>query len=345
MSGFGDTSDRSSYGPTYYPGTTNTAEAQRLTIPQGQTITGINMTLLPIVASKVSGVAVDAQGRPMTNANVLLMQRPGSMLQASTQVRPDGTFAFGAVPPGDYTLHAAGPAAADDSARADISVTTGDVSGIQLVTTKPSILRGRIVFEPGDRPPPPPTALSLFMTGTPSGGSGRIERDSTFEIKTSAGLGRIRGSVSGSTDWTLRRVVTADGRDVIDSGLDVPANATIEGLVVEMTSRHSEVTGTVVDAAGAHVRDCVVVVFAQNADRWTAQTRHFAVSRPNADDIFTARVPPGDYYIAAFEDADTPGSWNDPEILQQLRERAVKFSIAEGGKQTLELALGPPPVY
>jgi len=345
MSGFGDTSDRSSYVPTYYPGTTNTAEAQRLTILQGQTIAGINMTLLPIVASKVSGVAVDAQARPMTNANVMLMQRPGKMFQASTQVRPDGTFAFGAVPPGDYTLRASGPAGADDSAQADISVTTGDMSGVQLVATKPSILRGRVVFEPGDVKAPAPTAITIIVTGAMTARSGNPDRDSAFEIKASAGTTRIRATVFGTGDWTLTRVLTANGTNVIDTGLDVPASATIDGLVLEMTSRHSEVTGTVVDAAGAHVRDCVVVVFAQDAERWTAQTRYFAVSRPNADEVFTARVPPGDYYVAAFEDADVQASWNDPEILQQLRERATKFSIAKGGKYTLEVPLGPPPVY
>ena len=113
-----------------------------------------------------------------------------------------------------------------------------------------------------------------------------------------------------------------------------------------MTSRHSDVSGTVVDAAGGRVRDCVVVVFAQNAEHWTAQSRYFAATRPTPDTTFKMRVPPGDYYVAAFEDTESPGtSWNDPEILQQLRDRATKFSIAEGGKQTLEVPLVQPPVY
>ena len=44
----GDTDDRSGYGPTYYPGTGNMAQAQRITIAAGQTIDGVNFTLLPI---------------------------------------------------------------------------------------------------------------------------------------------------------------------------------------------------------------------------------------------------------------------------------------------------------
>src|SRR5438132_1071278 len=48
--GSGEASDRAAYAPTYYPGTANTAEAQKMTVAAGQTIGGVNMTLLPAVA-------------------------------------------------------------------------------------------------------------------------------------------------------------------------------------------------------------------------------------------------------------------------------------------------------
>src|SRR6185503_13559905 len=38
-----DSNDRTAYAPTYYPGTVNVAEAQRLTVTAGQTITSINL--------------------------------------------------------------------------------------------------------------------------------------------------------------------------------------------------------------------------------------------------------------------------------------------------------------
>ena len=43
-----DTSDRTGYAATFYPGTGSVAEAQRLAIEPGQTAAGINLTLLPI---------------------------------------------------------------------------------------------------------------------------------------------------------------------------------------------------------------------------------------------------------------------------------------------------------
>jgi hypothetical protein len=152
-------------------------------------------------------------------------------------------------------------------------------------------------------------------------------------------------SGAGAAAWALKRVIAPDGTDITDSGLDVPPSGAVEGVVVEMTSRRAEVSGTVVNEAGARVRDCVVVVFAQDAARWEPPSRFIASSRPDQDDTFHVRVPPGDYLAAAFDAADASIPVNDPDILQQLRDGALKFSIGDGEKQTLKLSLNPPPVY
>ena len=178
-----------------------------------------------------------------------------------------------------------------------------------------------------------------------SSGNDTPKDDGTFEIKASAGHALMRAGVFNARDWRLKRVLTADGADVTDAGFDIPANATVEGFVVELTSRYAEVSGTVVDAAGAAVRDCIVVVFAQDPLRWSAMTRYVAVSRPDQDNVFHVRLPPGDYYAVAFELDDPSVSVTDPDVLQQLRERGTKITIAEGEKKTLALTLSEPPVF
>ncbi|HEV3139958.1 MAG TPA: carboxypeptidase-like regulatory domain-containing protein, partial [Vicinamibacterales bacterium] len=55
MSPFDSTDDRSGYAPTYFPGTPNVAEAQRVTVAVGQTITDLNMALIPTKLARVSG--------------------------------------------------------------------------------------------------------------------------------------------------------------------------------------------------------------------------------------------------------------------------------------------------
>jgi hypothetical protein len=350
--GPGESNERTAYAPTYYPGTGNLAEAQRLTVTAGQTITSISLSLLRVTAGRISGVALDAQGRPLFGAYVNLMRQLGfGMSGGGTQVGADGRFTLGGVAPGDYTLRASAPGIQDEVATTDVSLNGGDVSDVQLVLTKASRLRGRIVFERGDAKPPPASAIRVNAfrpaTMTFGGGYANAKDDSTFEVKSYAGRLLIRAIevASGASQWRLKRVVTADGVDVTDAGLDLPPNATIDGIVVELTSRYSEVSGTVTDAGGARVRDCLVVAFARDQQRWTAQNRYFGASRPDVDNTFHLRLPAGDYYAVAFEELEPFISYNDPDILQQLRDRAIAFSIADGEKKTLGLTLSAPPVY
>jgi hypothetical protein len=345
-----DANDRSTYAPTYYPGTGNAAEAQRLTIAAGQTIPAVNMTLLPVPAVRVSGVAVDGLGRPLAGASVNISERLFSgMFGNGAQVEPDGTFTIPGVPPGNYTVRAFLRASPEVVATADVTVSSADVKDVQIVAVKPSSLRGRVVFEAGGAKRPAPAAVRLnIVRSTMLGGMQGIDaprEDWTFEMKTAAGHILMRTGIFGGSDWRLKRVLSADGVDVTDAGFEVPANATVDGLVIELTAGHAEVSGTVVDAAGASVRDCVVVLFAQDQGRWTPGTRYYGVGRPDAEDVFHVRIPAGDYYAAAFELDDPAVSLNDPDILQQLRDRATRLSIGEAEKKTLALTLSEPPVY
>jgi hypothetical protein len=54
--------------------------------------------------------------------------------------------------------------------------------------------------------------------------------------------------------------------------------------------------------------------------------------------------PGGDYYAVALADID-PGAWTDPDVLAQLRERAVRFSIVDGETKTLDLTVLTPPSH
>jgi hypothetical protein len=111
-----------------------------------------------------------------------------------------------------------------------------------------------------------------------------------------------------------------------------------------MTNHSNEATGRVIDGDGNTVRDCFVIVFAQDPAHWTVQTRYQSVARPGLDDLFHARLLPGDYYAVAMSDVES-NAWTDPEFLALARDRATKFSIADGEKKTIDLPLSPAPVF
>ena len=236
-----------------------------------------------------------------------------------------------------------------------------DINDVQLVATKPSTIRGRVVFTASatSAAPPKPTAIDLgavrdWSIGQVVRSPARIKEDGTFEIALPPGHVLIRGAMAGpaapaaepgsaAPSWRLNRVIVND-IDVGDAGIDVPPNATIENVYVEMTNRSNEASGRVTDGDGNTVRDCFVIVFAQDPARWTVQTRYLSVARPGLDDLFHARLLPGDYYAVAMSDVET-NAWTDPEFLAQARDRATKFSIADGEKKTIDLPLSPSPVF
>src|SRR5204863_131204 len=80
------------YAPTHFPGTGNLVEAQRLRVEAGTVMTGIDLTLVPVRAVRVSGVAIAASGRPMTSGAVVFTQ-PGSPAPGGSKTaptKPDG---------------------------------------------------------------------------------------------------------------------------------------------------------------------------------------------------------------------------------------------------------------
>jgi len=351
-----DTTDRTGYAPTFYPGTGNPAEAQRIAVAAGQTIAGVNVTLLPIQTAKVSGTAVQADGKPFTVGMIGAMPKStaGGVGMMMVALRPDGRFVINGLTPGEYQLRVNGPGA-EESATADITVAGVDIDNVELVAVKPSTIRGRIAFTPSasSGEPPKPGVLDLgaardWAIGQPVRNMAKIADDGTFEISLAAGRVQLRVAPYGAAgpnpnSWRLNRVLM-HGVDVGDAGIDVPPNGSVDNVVVELTNRTFELSGKVTDADGATVRDCFVIVFAQDPVHWTLQTRYLSAVRPGGDDLYRARLLPGDYYAVAMSDVE-PNAWTDAEFLAQARERAVKVTIGDVDKKTLDLALTPAPVY
>jgi hypothetical protein len=339
-----ETNDRSGYAATYYPGTGNVAEAQRLTIAQGQTITAVNLTLLPIQTARASGVVVDAQGRPMGGVGINAIMGFGANGFYGGQTKADGTFTITGLTPGEYTLRA-NVQGGQEQASQSLRIDGNDVTDLQLMVTKPSTIRGRVAFEPGGTPPKASTIRVTTMRADPmlgGGGMVTVKDDLTFEMPVTAGRMFVRSPPTGA-DWRLNRVVF-NGVDITDSGVDVPVNASLNDVVVELTDHLNPISGRVTDASGTLVRDCFVIVFGQDPAGWTPGTRYLTSSRPGLDDLFHAKMPAGDYYAVALTEIEQ-GSWTDPEFLMQVRDHATKFSIAAGETKTIDLTLSPAPVF
>jgi hypothetical protein len=341
--------DRSGYAPTYYPGTADASQAQRISIGIGQTASDINVALVPTRTARVSGTAVDSNGKPLAGGMVMVMQRSGTMMMsaAGTQIKPDGSFTVANLSPGDYMLQAMTPGSLGDMSEfavGQVTVAGDDVTGVQLTGMKSVTAAGRIIVDPALAKSLPPSAIRLLATPAhPEDnllagiGTGKVNDDYTFEVKARPGLGLIR-PMSLPSGFALK-AVRQHGSDVTDAGIEFRPNEDVAGIEVEITNKTTEVSGVVTTARGEPVKDYTVVVFAQDRDRWGYMSRYFQTGRPDQDGRYKVKaLPAGEYYAVAIDYVE-PGEASDPEFLDRLKARAVSFSLLDGDTKTLDLKI------
>lgn len=345
--------DRTAYAPTYFPGTANASEAQRITIGAGQQIDDVAIMLKRIKAVRVTGTATYSDGKPFAEAFVSVVQTIGfgySMTSAG-RVRPDGTFTLNGLTTGDYILRVQqnGPPNPDnESAMLKITIAGDDVDGIAIVGSKPTVAGGRIVVDPAAAPALPRNlviAAQSFDMGFagPPPPPARVADDYTFELRSFPGRMRLNlgaggpgGPVAGN--WAIR-AVRVNGVDVTDAGIEFKPNDTIKGLEVELTNTPAILLGDVATARGEVSKDYTAIAFAQDKEKWTPPTRYLSVGRPDQDGRFKiSGLPPGEYYIVAVDRLE-PGQASDPEFLDRVRASARSFSLNEGETKTFNLRL------
>ena len=346
--------DRSGYAPTYYPNGANLADAQRVTIGFGQTLNDISFALSPTRLARLTGSAVDSDGKPMAGAFVLMISTTGAMASAATgaQVRPDGSFSVANVSPGDYTIRAMSNmgglgSGANELVEARVTVAGDDIDGVRLAGVKASTVTGRVILTPAGGAGGTPTNLSSLQlvatSSTPAllnqPSTARVAEDGTFEMKVQPGNQLIRMNPIGAFANIRIKSIRLNGADVTDPGIDFRPNEDLSGLEVELTSQLSDLSGFVSNARGENVKDYSVVVFSRDRDRWGFASRFLGGGRPDQDGKYRVRnLPAANYYAIALDYVEQ-GAGTDPEFLDRVKDRATEFSLADGETKTLSLKL------
>ena len=244
------------YAPTFLPGLTNVSDATRVTVGIGQQINVQDFSLIPGRAAKISGIALDAMGRPLAGGSVSLSDEtvgPGIgmfMSAGSGPIAADGTFAIPNVQPGEYRLRARPnpqSGAKPEILTQVLTVDGRDVDGLHLITTAGWSMSGRIRTESGE----PPTAdrnrinltaplVSPDMEPRSVGfdTTSQIRDDWTFTIATLFGPSRLQ--VTTPVGWALKSVMRGD-QDVSDAPLDMQSGEELSGLEIVLTNRVTRV--------------------------------------------------------------------------------------------------------
>ena len=90
----------------------------------------------------------------------------------------------------------------------------------------------------------------------------------------------------------------------------------------------------------APVRDYAVVVFAEDAAKWTFASRFITSARPSpANGTFRAGGLPAAAYLVAALPSITAAEAQDPAFLQSLRTQATRVVLNDGETKTVTLRI------
>lgn len=362
------------YAPTYFPGTISGSQAQKVTIAVGQEAQGTDFALLPVRLAKITGTVIGSDGRPADGSMVNAVPRNNDgggmplMMAGAGRTDKNGNFTLTGLAPGDYTLQTramqittsggadmmtfsvttrmGGPDGSEpEFGSVPVSVAGDDISNVIVLTSKGTTATGTLTFEGGARPP---AAAALRVMASPidndgpmlmgPGGGATVKPDGSFELKGLAGARMIR-TAGLPTGWMLRSV-RVNGADITDTGMDFKPGEAVTGLEVVLTSKLTEVSGTVKGSGSEPAKDYTLIVFSDDPQRWTVpMTRYVTGVRPDQQGRFQVRnLPAGGYYAIAV-DYMPQGEWGDPEVLQRIKDKASKFSLDEGERKSLDLKL------
>jgi hypothetical protein len=344
----GATDDRSGYAPTYYPGTPNIGEAQAVKVGVGETASEITVMLTPTRTARISGVALDGDGKPLSSGMVMLIQRSGAgmfMGGPGAQIHADGSFSVGGLAPGEYVLRAmsgfAGPDALANAATAKVTLNGADVEGLRLMSTAPSTISGKIVVDPASAGSLKPETVRLMAMPKDSSDIGLMipqppqptKADGTFQLKSSAGTFTL--NLMQAPNWMIKSV-KHNGANLLENGLEVRTGEDIENLQVEVTDRFPELSGSVADERGRPVLEFTTIAFPQQPAQPGSMARS-SIGRPDQDGRFKIRpLPAGSYYVVAVDYVEQ-GQWLDPEYLERLRPSATRVTIGDAEAKSIDL--------
>jgi len=332
-----DGAPETAYATTYLPNTLDIEDAQKIDVAAGAELSGLNIQIRKSLVVRIKGRLVDANGDPITGAQLMLTAggRVGSM-SMTTVNDPQGRFELPYVRPGVYTAMTMQMGPSHRESRQILVVPDRNVENLELGVSQEATIQGKVVVD----------------------GDARVLPD-RFSVVVTTAEGAVAAPVPGKVDksgaFTLEHVMRAPLelmfadppestylKSVQFNDRELPAQAFDCSAITTGTLRI--VLGT--DGGKVEVRvsrddkpapNATVVLLPSDPNRRYLEAV-FTGSSDASGHLTLKDVPPGDYLAFAWEEVED-GIWFDPDFLKA--QTGGRVHICPKANEQLELPLIP----
>jgi hypothetical protein len=280
-------------------------------------------------------------------------------------ITEDGRAELTDVPPGDYVIEAVWPvrtlgqphlprastivlATADSIVERGsiiVRVTGDDVTGLVLRMNKGHRVTGRLVDHSGRAIERrgiriSATAIGDSQSESPEQRTAVTGEDGSFVFEHLSGRQLLRVNQPDANGPSVVTRIMAGGADVTDDGLDVLADTVVD-VVIDVPT---ELSGIVTTRSGARLAAVFVLVFSENAARWTLPNSRYVrvVQTTTRGEFRLSGLPAGDYYVSVPGGMLTLATGTaTPAVgdLTTLIPGATRVSLADAETQAIRLVI------
>ncbi len=345
---------QSAYVTTFYPNTTDRAQAAALELKPGEE-TPVQFFLVRTHTARVRGSVAGLA--PGADAVVMLRAHDSNAMVLAGDVDKQGKFEIPRVAPGLYTIVATTPMAdRPQSAARNIEVTDAGIDGLVLAPLAGTTIRGKLHFGANVKLGSPGQYVELRRVdggeefkdllpyasdgvGT-SAPVGQVKADGSFELKdVPPGVYELEfSSDSRSLATYFVESVMVGTRDVAETGLK--ANGGTLAVDVTLSQGAAELNGTAQNDKGEPIANATVVAIPE--EKFRRRENHYKKGATDQQGRFSlGGLRPGKYTLYAWEVLDGD-EYLDPDFLKQFDSQGTPIKAEKGGRQTLALKVIPP---
>jgi len=335
-----DGSPETAYGSTYYPGTLDVTQAQKIDVAAGAEIPALNIQLRKAKVVRVSGKLTDANGDPIKTATIIMTGggRFGSMSMSAVN-DPQGKFELKNLQPGTYNLvvmQMQGPS--PKMTMLSLVVPENGVRDVVLGVPPEATIQGHVKLD-GDakvelKDYPITLAGSEAMAVMPV--TGKADQSGAFTLEHVVPASYDL-SLPLSPPGTYVRSVMFNDREALGQVLDL-SGVTAGTLQILLGTDGGKVDAKVSRDDKPAANATVVLVPADPNRRFPPTVRKG--SSDETGHVTLKDVPPGDYLAFAWGQVED-GAWYDADFMKTTQAPSVKVQVGPKDNQQIELKLPP----